>query len=105
MDDYRQNFSVWRGENDLAAASDLFDTFVLTGGAAALRTALKIFEKYQDEVPARMRDAIQQALRPEPDPLELRRQIAFREKDDDYIFRSIAIIKRRLVEFPRLRTC
>lgn len=99
--DFEVHIKIWKDEADLAAASDIFDTFLLTGDSALLRQASRIFEANQLKLPPRLRQSVAAAHQREPDPLVVRRLIAFRETDDGYIRQSIRIIKKRLVEFPR----
>lgn len=99
--DFHGHLGIWRKEGDLAAASDIFDTFLLTGDYALLRESSKIFDATKDSIPPRLRLSLTAAFQKEPDPLEVRRMIAFRETDDAYLRQSVRIIKKRINEYPR----
>lgn len=99
--DFATHLKIWRGESNLSAASDIFDTFLLTGDYALLREASRIFQANEKSLPVRLRNSLTAAFQPERDPLQVRKLIAFRELDDEYLRKSIRVLKRRLGEFPR----
>lgn len=99
--DFAPYLEIWRKEGDLPAGSDIFDTYLLTRDPSLLRQASRIFDANKEKIPARLRQSLISAFQPQMDPLELRKQIAFRETDEAYLTHSIRIIKRRLRDFPR----
>ncbi len=100
-EDFTDQISIWCQEGSLEAASDIFDTYLITGDSNLLRLANSIFEKHADEIPPRLRFAIESAHEPANDTLELRRSIAYRETDKNYVWKTIAVQKRRISEYPR----
>lgn len=101
LSDYRSELKIWLDESSLQSAADLFDTYILTGDVVTLRQSLRILEKYPDQIPLRLKTAVETALRGETDILELRHQISAQESDDQYVYHSIRLAKRRIKRFPR----
>lgn len=99
--DFADHLAIWRKDGDLAAASDILDAFFLTGDIRLLNEASRITKKNGDQLPPRLKQALETAYRPESDPLSIRRIIASRETDEGYVRASIRILKMRLRDFPR----
>jgi hypothetical protein len=101
QNDLKYYLAIWRAEGNVPAASDLFDAYLLTNDRQSLRAAISILRQHKNEIPPRLRDSIEIALRKKINPIEIRRQIAFRETDDDYVRSTIGVFKSRLKEHPR----
>jgi tetratricopeptide (TPR) repeat protein len=99
--DYSNQLEIWRKEDDLSAASDIFDTFILTGDRRLLLESVRMAERHNASLPPRMKHSLAEAFSKKIDPLERRKDLAAKEMDEAYLIRSVAIIKKRLVEFPR----
>ena len=99
--DFRDQIAIWQSEGSLEAASDIFDTFLLTGDTKLLRLANAIFSEHQEQIPPRLHATLLSSHRPDMDVLDLRKAIAFRETDQEYLRKTIAVQKRRITEYPR----
>lgn len=99
--DFRDQTELWRSEGTLEAATDIFDTYLLTGDVALLRLANSIFEKHSHLISPRLRHSLTKAHQKAPDTLDLRRLIASRETDREFLWESISKIKKRIAKFPR----
>lgn len=98
---FADDIAIWKNEGGIAAASDIFDTFLVTGDRSLLRHAISLLRPHKSVIPARLKDSIIAAFRSDPDRLEIRKSIARRETDESYLRQSIRIIKKRLLNYPR----
>jgi tetratricopeptide (TPR) repeat protein len=99
--DFATELDLWRQDDDLAAAADIFDTYILTGEKKLLVEAARIAERHRKSLPPRARNALTEAFAKKVDPLERRKELASKETNHDYVRKSISIVKKRLAEFPR----
>lgn len=99
--DFSDDLQIWREGGSLADAVDIFDTYVVTGDRNLLAQAVALFKNHAEKLSPKLKDAIALEFREAPDPLVIRRNIAQSEQSVTYVQRSIAILKRRLIEYPR----
>lgn len=99
--DFASDLKIWSTESGVASASDIFDTYILTGDISLLKDAISQFEKNKEQLPPRLRFSLEDALRKPKNPLDVRREIAFKETDEKYLISSVSILKARIANFPR----
>lgn len=99
--DFSNQLEIWRKEDGLSAAADIFDTFVLTGNRGLLLESVRMAKRHSHSIPPRMKQSFAEAFSKKIDPLERRKNLAAQEMDESYLFKSVSIIKKRLLEFPR----
>jgi tetratricopeptide (TPR) repeat protein len=97
----RDEVRLLQGQEGIEVASDLFDSFILTGDRQTLRLAFKKIKDHKDDVPERLKEAILSVFRKDQSASSWRRQIASSEADENFVRNSIRVYKKQALEYPR----
>lgn len=100
-EDYTQFFPIWKAEDPITYASELFDAFAITQDISLLMQAHGIVKQHIARAPKRLIESINSSLISPQSPAEFRRSAAHRERDESYLRRTIKLLKSRINEFPR----